>query len=294
MHACRFVCRASHVAQWQRNYLPMQKTQKTWVQSLGPEIPWRMKWQPTPVSLPGKSHGQRNLVGYSPRGRKSQTQLEQLSKHSIFSTFLLPGVSTLPWGIFLWIWWTTYTVLSTLTIGKFHKYPGTLLWVFYPLVISSRVPKQWPLANHFGLEFTLRGDHVKPPKELLFVALTEVSSIYYIFSGPLIEKPTGEISLPGKWGQQNKCFAFHEHIVYFYLKGTTTFLNDRIPLFTLAMTKLKAKFTTQIWQLNCIVGQAFHRRFLCTKPHLTLSRCFIQLLWKTWEMAITITGKGKG
>ena len=27
---------------------------------------WRRKWQPTPVPLPGKSHGQRSLVGYSP------------------------------------------------------------------------------------------------------------------------------------------------------------------------------------------------------------------------------------
>jgi len=29
------------------------------------EIPWRRKWQPNPVVLPGKSHGQRNLVDYS-------------------------------------------------------------------------------------------------------------------------------------------------------------------------------------------------------------------------------------
>ena len=34
------------------------------------KIPWRRKWQPTPVLLPGKSHGQRTLVGYSPWGRK--------------------------------------------------------------------------------------------------------------------------------------------------------------------------------------------------------------------------------
>ena len=31
---------------------------------------WRRKWQPTPVLLPGKSHGWRSLVGYSPRGHK--------------------------------------------------------------------------------------------------------------------------------------------------------------------------------------------------------------------------------
>jgi len=33
------------------------------------KIPWRRKWQPTPVFLPGKSHGWRSLVGYSPWGR---------------------------------------------------------------------------------------------------------------------------------------------------------------------------------------------------------------------------------
>ena len=34
------------------------------------KIPWRRKWQPTPVFLPGKFHGQRNLVGYNPWGHK--------------------------------------------------------------------------------------------------------------------------------------------------------------------------------------------------------------------------------
>ena len=33
-------------------------------------ILWRRKWQPTPAFVPGKSHGQRILVGYSPRGHK--------------------------------------------------------------------------------------------------------------------------------------------------------------------------------------------------------------------------------
>ena len=32
--------------------------------------PGERKWQPTPVFLPGKSHGQRGLVGYSPRVAK--------------------------------------------------------------------------------------------------------------------------------------------------------------------------------------------------------------------------------
>ena len=36
-----------------------------WVLSLGWEDPLKRKWQPTPVFLPGESHGQRSLVGYS-------------------------------------------------------------------------------------------------------------------------------------------------------------------------------------------------------------------------------------
>jgi len=32
------------------------------------KIPWRRKWQPTPAFLPGKSHGPRRLVSYSPLG----------------------------------------------------------------------------------------------------------------------------------------------------------------------------------------------------------------------------------
>ena len=34
------------------------------------KIPWRSKWKPTPVFLPGKSHGKRSLAGYNPWGHK--------------------------------------------------------------------------------------------------------------------------------------------------------------------------------------------------------------------------------
>ena len=35
------------------------------------KVPWRKKWQPTPVFLPGKFHGHRSLTGYSPRVAES-------------------------------------------------------------------------------------------------------------------------------------------------------------------------------------------------------------------------------
>ena len=43
------------------------------------KTPWRRAWQPTLVSLPGKSHRQRRLAGYSPRGRKEVDMTERLT-----------------------------------------------------------------------------------------------------------------------------------------------------------------------------------------------------------------------
>ena len=40
------------------------------------KIPWKRKWQPTPVFLPGKSHRPRSLAGYSPGGCKESDTTE--------------------------------------------------------------------------------------------------------------------------------------------------------------------------------------------------------------------------
>ena len=45
------------------------------------KIPWRREWQPTPVLLPEKSHGQRSLVGYSPWGCKESDITEPLNNN---------------------------------------------------------------------------------------------------------------------------------------------------------------------------------------------------------------------
>ena len=51
------------------------------------KIPWRRKWQPTPVLLPGESHGQGSLVGSSAWGHKSQTQLSNYSTTTFLVVF---------------------------------------------------------------------------------------------------------------------------------------------------------------------------------------------------------------
>ena len=62
--------------------------QETGVQSLGGEIPWRRTWLPTPVFLPGASHGQRSLVGYSPWGCKKSDVTERLARFCFSSAIV--------------------------------------------------------------------------------------------------------------------------------------------------------------------------------------------------------------
>ena len=51
--------------------------QETWVG----KVPWRRKWQPTPVFLPGKSYEQRSPVGYSQWGLQELNTTERLNHH---------------------------------------------------------------------------------------------------------------------------------------------------------------------------------------------------------------------
>ena len=64
---------ALEVAQWQRI---RQKCRRLRLDSSVGKIPWSRKWQPTPVFLPRKFHGQRSLAGYSPWGRKESDMTE--------------------------------------------------------------------------------------------------------------------------------------------------------------------------------------------------------------------------
>ena len=70
------------------------------------KIPWRRKWQPTPVFLPGKFHRQRSLVGYGPWGhRVSTTKL--LNTHRTHKLLSLPfqfRLSPEPYILFLQGW----------------------------------------------------------------------------------------------------------------------------------------------------------------------------------------------
>ena len=63
-----------------------QEMLETQVRSLGGKIPWRRAWPLTPAFLPGESHGQRSLAGYSPQGRKESDTTEPLHFTSMGKT----------------------------------------------------------------------------------------------------------------------------------------------------------------------------------------------------------------
>ena len=65
--------------------------QETWLNLWVRKIPWRRKWLPTPLFLPGEFHGQRNLAGYSPWGCREldRTLAAHNSSNMLYSTSFL-------------------------------------------------------------------------------------------------------------------------------------------------------------------------------------------------------------
>ena len=81
------------MAQTVKHLPTMQESQ---VLSLGHEDPWKRKWQPTTVLLPGKFHGQRSLVRYSPWGRKELDMTERLHLSHFSHVQLFVTLLTMP------------------------------------------------------------------------------------------------------------------------------------------------------------------------------------------------------
>ena len=66
--------------------------------TLSPSSHRRRQWHPTPVLLPGKSHGRRSLVGCSPWGRKESDTTERLHFHAL-EMEMVTHSSVLAWRI---------------------------------------------------------------------------------------------------------------------------------------------------------------------------------------------------
>ena len=86
------------------------------------KIPWRRKWQSTPVLLPGKFHGRRSLVATVHGVAKSQTRLRDFTHAacSLSNWLLSPSnmwLSFLP--LFSMAWWLIYSMLNNIPLSGF-------------------------------------------------------------------------------------------------------------------------------------------------------------------------------
>ena len=183
------------------------------------KISWRRKWQPTLVLLPGKSHGQRSLVGYSPWGHKESDTAEWLyfTKHciSLSSTFhvymhSIPHFFHSPQAVPHLNWEFTNGSLKPRTSSRivltivFLLFHHGKLWNFMEMVYLSSYnisPARLGLIlNFLGFQFIN-----------LFFPISE-------FSEKLIQLLTGHFCLylmtylPPQWLQKdicrNKVFSF--------------------------------------------------------------------------------------
>ena len=115
---------------WQRISPAVQETGfDPWVR----KIPRRREWLPTPVFLPGKSHGQRWLTGHSPWGSKESDTSEQLTLHNINRH--AQGYTTRKWQS--WDQNTDLLVQSPLPCSLLYSTPEGLLFQWKGQVSGS-------------------------------------------------------------------------------------------------------------------------------------------------------------
>ena len=89
------------------------------------KISWWRKWQPTPVFLPGKSHGQRSLAGYSPRGRKESDMTEHARTHPLVDKPLRRAGDKRSF-----LYWNSKMLLTPVLTCQSFEWPQHIFWVF--------------------------------------------------------------------------------------------------------------------------------------------------------------------
>ena len=97
--------------------------QETYVWSLVGKISWRRPWQHTPVLLPGESHGQRSLVGYSPWGRKEPDMTKRLTL-SLSGSVILSLICIL--RLFWTLWNNIIFLISSTSLNLFIGFTSLL------------------------------------------------------------------------------------------------------------------------------------------------------------------------
>ena len=149
-------------------------------------IPWRRKWQPASVFLPGGFHGQRGLAGYSPGATKSWTSLSDFHFLSFFTqmwvvwdlakwgwAWMSESVSSCGSGqaracvlnhfshirLLVTLWIVTHQAL--LSVGIFQA--RILEWVAKPFSRGSSWPRDWTCVSYVCLYWQAGSSPLAPP-----------------------------------------------------------------------------------------------------------------------------------
>ena len=115
----------------------------------------RRQWHPTPVLLPGKSHGQRSLVGCSPWGREESDTTEQLHFHFSLSCIGEGNGNPLQCSCLenprdRGAWWAAiYGVAQSRTRLKRLSSSSRFVIAFFPR--SKRLLISWSVFNHITM-----------------------------------------------------------------------------------------------------------------------------------------------
>ena len=123
------------------------------------KIPWRMVWQATPVSLPGESHGQRSLVGYSPWGRKESDMTGRLSPAQWWGRDSIPGKQDIGGETSILMTETLNPNHCWLLPEKLGRHPCLLTWAGITMAIQSRQKPNYGIdikfLEHMSPDFSL-------------------------------------------------------------------------------------------------------------------------------------------
>ena len=125
---------------------------------VGREDPWRRQWEPTPVLLPGKSHGQRSLVGYSPWGRKESDTTEWLHFHFSPAVWLISFKKFLIYLFSIWLQ-SDFVILCLLLCMDFlscNEWGPPFVAVLGPLIAVASLMQSIG-SRHTGSEVGARG-----------------------------------------------------------------------------------------------------------------------------------------
>ena len=120
------------------------------------KIPWRRKWQSTPVVLPGKSHGQRSLAEYSTYGLK---ELDMTEKGLVWDR------QANAWNLLKWNWY--YNAMAQWAAGL-------RMW---PNWYSGSVSQLHSLCVYPGLTAPRRGENVALAESKITARLSLVSCL---------------------------------------------------------------------------------------------------------------------